>query len=226
MPIHAVIFDLDGTLLDTLEDIAVAFNRALRSEGLPAVSVGECRRRVGWGLRELVRRTVPEDPRDRDLHDRIMDQFVAAYRRYPAVHTRAYPGVQTLLTRLGNATIKTAVLSNKPDDLVQVVVREILGYHRFDCVLGARPDRPLKPDPASTREILRTLAVSPEECLFVGDSDVDIRTARNAGCVPVGVGWGFRDEDLLREAGAVHICYSTNEIRELLGLEEQREELG
>ncbi len=226
MSIHAVIFDLDGTLVDTLDDITGAINRALTRAGLPPISREQCRRRVGWGLRELARRSLPEDSRDPERLDAIAADFESAYRKDPVAESRPYAGIPALLDSIRDATIKTAVLSNKPDELVHAVVDALFGRNRFGYVLGGTSDHPRKPDPATTTMILDTLGVSAEKTLFVGDSEIDIATARNAGCIPVGVSWGYRDVELLRASGAAHICYSTEEIRELLGLQRQREDLG
>lgn len=236
MLVRAVIFDLDGTLLDTLDDITAALNVALHNNGFATVTSEQCRERVGWGLHELVRLSRPEDAgtndhsairpeRDNSLVHRLAEQVGDAYRRNPVEYTKPYPGIETLLTLIGDATIKTAVLSNKPDELVQVIVARTLGDHRFDVIRGGRPGTPAKPDPTSTREILDELGVNPGACMFIGDSDIDMETARNAGCMPVAVSWGFRDVALLQQAGARHVCYSTDNIRALLGLEKQREEL-
>ncbi|TVR67717.1 MAG: HAD family hydrolase [Spirochaetaceae bacterium] len=219
MLIQAVIFDLDGTLLDTIGDIQASLNHALLKAGLAPVSTEECRRRTGWGLAKLVSASVPEPVATPELTDGITRDFLAFYRENPAIHTVPYPGIETLLGLLRNATIKMAVLSNKPDALTRVVVEEVLRDHRFERVLGGRADLPHKPDPSSTWSILRDLGVEPEKTMFIGDSEVDMETARNAGCIPVGVSWGFREVNLLREAGAEHICYSADEIRRLLGLE-------
>lgn len=225
MPVRAVIFDLDGTLLDTLEDITEALNTTLRNAGYKPISTTQCRARIGWGMRELVRRALPDGTADEDGLDELAGRVGEQYRRNPVVHTRPYPGVHALLTDIRNATIKTAILSNKPDELVQVITERTLGDHRFESVRGRRPGTPHKPDPATTREILDLLGVAPGECLFVGDSAIDIHTARSAGCIPVGVAWGFRDVEELQDAGATHICYSTTEIRELLGLAREGENL-
>ncbi|SIQ47203.1 phosphoglycolate phosphatase [Alkalispirochaeta americana] len=219
----AVIFDLDGTLLDSLADIADALNRVLAHHGYAPLSIEQCRRRVGWGMRELVRRSL-EEGADDALIDRMTQAVEAEYQRRPVVKTAPYPGVPALIRDMRDATIKMAVLSNKPDPLVQVIVEQTLGRNWFGRVLGNRPGVAHKPNPQSTREILLSLEVQPEECLFVGDSEVDMETARSAGCVPVGVSWGFRDEKTLRQAGALQICHSVESLREFVGLQERRRE--
>lgn len=223
---QAVIFDLDGTLLDTLADIARAMNGALRDAGLPEATEDEVRRRVGWGLTRLVRESVPPDRRD----DEALVAAIAAgtrthYRREPVVYTTPYPGVPQLLEDLAAADVPMAVLSNKPDDLVQPIVHQLLEPilaardRRFVAVRGQREGEPRKPDPASTTEIVAGFGAPAGDVHFVGDSEVDMETARAAGCVPVGVAWGFRAPAEVHAAGAEFMCYSIVELREVLGLQ-------
>ncbi|POR03054.1 hypothetical protein AU468_05715 [Alkalispirochaeta sphaeroplastigenens] len=221
MTSRAVIFDLDGTLLDSLADIASALNAVLVHRGYSPLSIEQCRRHVGWGMRELVRRSLdaqigPGVPDD--LVDQVTTATEEQYRQRPVVQTRPYQGIPALLRDMRDATIKMALLSNKPDPLVQTIVEQTIGRNWFGRVLGNVPGVPHKPDPRAVREILLSLEVSPGECLFVGDSEVDMETARNAGCVPVGVSWGFRDEEVLGRAGASHICHDVEGLRALLGI--------
>jgi phosphoglycolate phosphatase len=154
------------------------------------------------------------------------------YWDHPVVETVPYPGVLDLLSELSRGEYRLAVLSNKPDELVRPIVEELLedvvrsanpDGAGFAAVLGRRDGEPHKPDPTTTRDILGELGVSPEDTFFVGDSEIDIQTAIAAGCVAVGVAWGFRDAEALSAAGAQHVCYSIEELRQVLGLEHKEE---
>lgn len=229
----AVIFDLDGTLLNTLADITAAMNHALEERGYSAATLEEVRTRVGWGLSTLVTRSLPDGHR----HDAALVEAVARetreyYRKHPVVETVPYPGVLDLVAELSRRGEQLAVLSNKPDELVQPIVQALLEPvartaspegRGFAAVLGRRDGEPHKPDPTSTHQILEQLGASPAETVFVGDSEIDIETATAAGCVAVGVAWGFRDAQALSAAGADHICYSMEELRQVLGLTQKEE---
>lgn len=200
---RAVIFDLDGTLLDTLSDIASAMNRVLARHAMPEHAVDAYRTMVGSGLRVLVARAVPDEARaDDSLVASMAGELREAYAADPVVRTKAYDGVDELLASLGGMGLPMAVLSNKADPLVQRIVRELFDVSIFRLVQGMRDDVPAKPDPTSALAIARALEVEPADVVYLGDSDVDVRTARNAGMVAVGAGWGFRGEAELVAAGA------------------------
>ncbi len=225
---QAILYDLDGTLVDTLQDIALAMNGVLAQNGFPEFPVEEYRSRVGWGVSVLVEKTVPPEAWDNGFdRETLTGQLVAAYRLNPVVHSRPYEGTIELVDALrargarqetGQPArrVRQAVLSNKSDELVQPIVQRLFGAGRFDLVRGALPDRPKKPDPDMTIEILGRLGVSPEECLFIGDSEVDMQTARRAGCIPVGVAWGFRNAQAVQNAGAEYMMYTVAELRKFL----------
>ena len=218
-----MIFDLDGTLLDTLADISLALNEALRHHGLPGTTVDDVRSRVGWGLEHLVSQSVPPELfTDEDLVFRIAETTRIYYRSRPVVHTMPYPGVEDLLRDLHRGEVPMMVLSNKPDDLVQPIVAQLLHF-RFAMIAGARPDVPRKPDPTTTVAAIEALQVRPKDVIFVGDSEIDIETARAAGCQAVAVAWGFRDATALRDAGAHQLCYSIDELRAAVGLTKKEE---
>ena len=185
-----------------MEDIAHAANRVLASRGLPTYEVNAYRRFVGDGVRVLIGRVLPEELRDDATVATCLEAFRADYRRNCSVATRAYPGVPDLLDTLASRGLKVAILSNKPDDLTQLCVRELLPRWRFDAVVGQRDGIPRKPDPAAALEISRSLELPPSVLLFVGDSPVDMETARAAGMLPVGALWGFRSREELVAAGA------------------------
>ena len=199
MSATAVLFDLDGTLLDTLADIALAMNTALAEAGFPSHPVDAYRRMVGSGMRELVRRAAPEAGVRADA---VVRRASALYGERPVVHTRPYRGIEDLLARLADCSVPVAILSNKPDDLTQTVVRTLLGSYRFALVRGLVDGAAPKPDPGSALEAAAALGVEPHNVVYLGDSDVDMHTATRAGMRAVGAGWGFRGAAELREAGA------------------------
>ncbi len=196
----AVVFDLDGTLIDSLEDIATSMNEALAAHDRPTHAIDAYRAFVGAGVGVLAERALGA------AAGSLREPVVAAFRqRYAArllATTRPYPGVAALLDGLVARGVQAAVLTNKPQAAAERLVRELLGGWPWAVVLGERPGVPRKPDPAGALEAARALGVAPAAALFVGDSDIDVRTARAAGMRAVGAAWGFRGADELRAAGA------------------------
>jgi len=212
-----VIFDLDGTLVNSLGDLAASMNAVLGSLGYPQHPTAPYRRFVGDGIAMLVRRALPPEVTDDALVERCIGLMRAEYARRQTDTTVPYPGIPALLATLAGQSRLTAVLSNKPDGPTRELVRALLAPHRFDAVRGARPDTPLKPDPAAALEIAAQLGVEQDRAAFVGDTNIDMQTARNAGMTAVGVTWGFRDADELRASGAHHIIDRPAELLERLG---------
>ena len=211
----AVIFDLDGTLLDTLEDLGDAVNRVLKQFGFPEHPVDAYRYFVGEGSAVLVERALPESVRHSDIYREVFDAFLADYNQSWKVKTRVYDGVPEMLDRLTDVGVSMSVLSNKPHPFTVECVRELLSKWRFISVLGLRPEVPRKPDPAGALETAQLLGVAPERILYLGDSGTDMKTAVAAGMFPVGALWGFRTRDeLLANGAAAVIPHPT----ELLGL--------
>ena len=213
---NAVIFDLDGTLVDSLDDLADAMNSVLESLGFPTHPRAPYRRFVGDGVVMLVRRAVPADIEDEGVIAEYVGMMREEYARRWLNKTRPYPGVLELLSALRHHGLKTAVLSNKPDPATRTIVSKLFADHPFDHVQGALPDTPLKPDPSSALEIATTLKLAPQRIVYVGDTNIDMRTGRGAGMFTVGVTWGFRDEDELRDSGAQRIIYHPLELIEVL----------
>ena len=217
MPYKAILFDLDGTLLDTLEDLGDAVNRVLSARGLPVHPIDAYRFFVGDGVAKLIERALPEDKRDAETVRSCLEAFRADYDRNWNVKTKPYDGIGAMLDELTARGLKRAILSNKPHEFTQLCVREFLSKWTFDAVIVQREKVPLKPDPAGALELALTLGISPAAFLYLGDTAVDIKTAIAAGMTPVGVLWGFRPEKELRESGAKILIEQPLEVLGLLG---------
>ena len=199
---RAVLFDLDGTLLDTLEDLADSMNAALQQLGFPPHPLAPYKYFVGDGVTNLVMRALPEAHREEATVAQAVGLMRSHYAEHWADKTRPYPGVPELLDALGARGVRMAVLSNKPDDSTKLCVAKLLPSWRFDAVIGASKAVPPKPDPTGVREVVARLGVPVEEFLYLGDTNTDMQTANAAGMFAVGALWGFRPAEELREAGA------------------------
>lgn len=200
MRFKAAVFDLDGTLADTLEDLADSMNAALEEFGFPRHGVDPYRYFVGRGMLNLARSAAPEGTDEAALAD-LRDNMVARYRSNWAVKTRPYSGIPELLPAMKKRGLRLAVLSNKPDVFTKLMVERFFPGV-FDSVAGARDDVPIKPDPAGALAIARDFGVDPAACLYLGDTNTDMKTGRAAGMFTIGVSWGFRPVRELEEAGA------------------------
>lgn len=205
MHYKAVIFDLDGTLLDTLEDLAAAGNRVLTAAGLPVHPVASYRYFVGEGLRVLIERIVPADRREPELLAGLAAAFSEDYGRNWHVRTRVYDGIPELLNGLQAKGMMLNVLSNKPHDFTLLCVRELLPGWQFRQVSGQQPDIARKPDPAGALRIAERIGLAPAEILYLGDTATDMRTAVAAGMHPLGALWGFRTAEELLANGAAAV---------------------
>lgn len=209
-----IIFDLDGTLIDTLGDLRSAANESLRLRGLPPRSREEIRQFIGNGVRKLMQRCLPEGSSDEEI-DAALADFKAYYAAHLCDTTVPYDGIPELLNELRRRGIKTGVLSNKIDFATQELVRYYFDG-KFDVAFGEHSGIPRKPDPTSCRMLMEQLGAKPEEVLYVGDSQVDMQTACNAGVTAVGVTWGFREREILIENGAQVLVDRADEILKLL----------
>lgn len=205
MTISAVIFDLDGTLLDTLEDLGTSVNRVLSGRGFGTHPLGAFRWFVGDGSRMLMTRALPEDQRSPQIIESCLAALLADYNQNWHHQTRPYDGIEALLgalTRLGKTL---SVVTNKPHRFTGRMVAHYFPNVVFQAVLGQQDGIAKKPDPIQALAAAQAMGVAPEACLFLGDSGVDMETARRAGMLGVGAAWGFRPVDELRDAGAKHI---------------------
>lgn len=210
--IRLCVFDLDGTLIHSLQDLADACNHALRGNGFAAHPVEDYRYFVGDGIRRLIERVLPENCRDELTIARIKQDFDSYYSAHCLDATRPYPGIPQMLRQLAAREVKIAVVSNKPDAFARAIVTQVFGTGVFCTVAGKREGYKVKPDPRALLEILEQQRVPHSECLYIGDSGVDIQTAQNAGVRSVGVCWGFRPVGELTNAGADYLLHKPEEL--------------
>ena len=214
MTYKLAIFDLDGTVLDTLEDLADSVNHALEENRLPTRSIDEVRRFIGNGARLLIERSVPHGT-EPELTDRVFEEYRTYYNTHSDIKTKPYDGIIEMLTRLREKGIRLAVLSNKPDPAVQVLCKQYFPG-LFDSVAGEKSGIPRKPSPDAVNAILDEFSLPHTDAVYIGDSDVDVETAKNAGIDCISVTWGFRDEALLLSAGAKCAVHSAAELEAVI----------
>lgn len=215
----AVIFDLDGTLLNSLEDLADACNAALTRAGYPPHALEAYRKFVGNGIETLIRRALPTEEADRMGRTKftaMVDDMRYSYGSAWNAKSAPYPGINDALKALAAQGKRLGVLSNKPHDWTVEIIRHYFPLVPFDDVRGAMPGVPHKPDPTAALDMAARWDLSPDECGFVGDSNVDIHTAVAAGMIPVGVTWGFRDREELLTAGAQYLVHTAPDLLELV----------
>lgn len=213
---RAVIFDLDGTLVDSVADIANAANSALKERGFAVRGIDEYRMFIGGGAEEMIRKALPGEASDSDVRVCLGD-FMDFYRESFAVHTDLYDGMAELLGSLCEQNIKLAVLSNKPQEMTSKIVRRLLSQWRFLEVVGHSEKTPRKPDPSGALDVCGRLCVPADETALVGDSGVDMKTAVAAGMIPVGALWGFRGRRDLVSGGARYIIERPAELLDIIG---------
>lgn len=216
--IKAVIFDFDGTIADTISAIREGLNLTMRQFGYPLHSDDAVRSFINRGARELVRRAMPQTLQsDETLLDRVFAKYDKDYEKTYLRTEQAYPGICDLIRDLhNNRGIRIGVLSNKQDRLLKDLCRQVLLPDTYDAAQGVMPGSPTKPHRDLSERIARSLGVSPEECVMIGDSDVDFLTAKNAGMQHIGVSWGYRDEAFLRAHGVSVIARDVAELSQLL----------
>ncbi len=218
MSYKAVLFDLDGTLLDTLDDLGDSMNAVLAAHGYPTHPIPSYAEFVGDGVVVLVRRCLPPDARENDA---IVNELVPLMRKEYSLRwkakTRPYDGIPELLDGLAARGVRMAVLSNKPHPATVEVVAHFFPGRKFDATLGARPGVPIKPDAGAALDVSRQLAIPPGEFLYLGDTNTDMQTARAAGMYAIGVLWGFRTAQELTSSGADRLVSDPREVLSLLG---------
>ncbi len=207
---ESAIFDLDGTIADTLTDLANSTNWALTQLGFPTHPVEKYRFMVGSGRRELCRRALPKDKEE--YTEKMMELMTEHYHKHFLDNTKLYPDIHNLLKALNQANIKLAVLSNKPHIFVELTIKNLCPDIKFDYIAGEIEGIPRKPDPTGALKIAQSFQIPPEKFIYVGDTAIDMQTAINAGMFPIGVTWGFRDRDELTSSGAKLIVETPMEI--------------
>ena len=216
MKYRAVLFDLDGTLLDTLQDIADSVNTALSHLGFTGHEIESYKYFVGDGRDILAVRVLPESHRDAATVNRLVSYIDHEYSKLWVENTRPYQGIPDLLSKLTSYDIKMAILSNKPHQFTEMMVCRLLSRWHFDVAVGALPSVPKKPDPTAALQIARQLDISPSKFLYLGDSDIDMKTATAASMYPIGALWGFRKADELLANGAKALIEFPSELLRLL----------
>lgn len=213
--IRAVIFDLDGTLADTIDDIGYSINQMLALHSFPLLDRNGHLGNINHGAVELVRRSLPANKQsDAELVALCLKEYESFYSVHHMCDTVLYDGIHAALSELSADGILLAVLSNKQDGYVKDIISALFGDIDFKAVCGMS-DLPAKPDPSSALKIAEKLCLKPDEIAFVGDSHVDMQTARNAGMYPIGVSWGYRSKQILLENGALTICETPSDISAL-----------
>jgi phosphoglycolate phosphatase len=215
MKYKGIIFDCDGTLVDTLGDISASMNLALKGKGYPVLPEEAYSDKVGWGIKRLAFLCLPEDVRSDELAAQVAADAAAFYAQSPLKYTMPYPGIVELIAQLKSKKLKLAVLTNKPDPVARLVIGGLFPAS-FDVIYGDIQGKPRKPDPACTWEILADLDLTTRDILMVGDSEVDIETAKASECFSVGVTWGYRSRKILESSGSRRIIDKHEELLSLL----------
>jgi phosphoglycolate phosphatase len=212
----ALLFDLDGTLLDTLKDLADAMNIALEKQGFPSHPVEAYNVFVGDGIRCEAERALPPENRDEETIEKCVAIARQEYDRCWAYNTKPYPDIPELLDEIVKLGLPMTILSNKPDDFVQVMVKKLLPKWEFQIVLGLKDSIPRKPDPGAAIEIASQLQIAAKDFLYLGDTNTDMQTADAAGMYAVGALWGFRGAEELLSNGAKKLVEKPEQVLELI----------
>lgn len=211
-----VVFDLDGTLCNTLSDLGNAVNASLESEGLPTHPLSAYNKLVGNGVNNLIKQALRDKSEDKELFKKVKAKFDTYYPNHLCDTTVAYDGMAELLSKLKSLGIKTAVHSNKPHAYVPEILSSLFPSHSFDIAWGKQECFERKPSPQALLEIINRLSIDKKDVLYVGDSDVDVFTAHNAGVKVCGVEWGFRGKEELQSCGADFIAKDAEELLSII----------
>lgn len=213
---QGIIFDLDGTLLNTLYDLSDSVNQALRKYRYAEHSSDEYKKMIGGGFYNLIERSLPEEARSGEIIEKVLDEFLSVYDKNYINRTVPYDGIQELVGQLAEKGIKLGVNSNKRTDYTQALIQKFFPETDFVAIFGNCKEYPKKPDPVAALEIASRMGLAPEKVVYIGDSKTDMLTGENAGMDTIGVTWGFRDEDELRKYNATKVVYNPREILEYI----------
>jgi phosphoglycolate phosphatase len=212
-----VIFDLDGTLLDSIADIAMATNKVLKDHNLPEHPLERYVEFIGNGARRIVQRALPAQLKsDEAFVDKILKAYKAAYKENIVVESKLFDGIPDLLKFLNKSGLPIAIFTNKPHDQTMLIADKLLRAFKFEVILGQKDENPKKPDPFGALWIVEQMGLKPSDVLFVGDSAVDVNTAKNASMQLVGVRWGYSEENELEDAGCETIVDTVSELKALI----------
>ena len=214
--IKAVLFDLDGTLANTLNDLGNAVNHTLSNYNYPTHPLESYKLKVGGGMKNLIHKSLPESERNEETEKKVLADFLEYYSEHFADETCLYDGIAELLSALKNKGMSLAVVTNKAQDMTDLVMKKLFSDNTFDYIIGKRDGIPTKPDPEPAFIAIDKLGVNSDECIFVGDSGVDMLTALNCGALPVGVLWGFRSAEELKKSGSRFLLNEPEELIKLI----------
>lgn len=215
--IKLCIFDLDGTVLDTIETIAYYGNYALQKNNIEPIAVCEYKYLAGNGIAKLIKNMLQfRNCFTEELYNKVFHDYDTAYNADATYKTSIFEGLKDVLDQMKDMGIKLAIVSNKPDYPTKKVVSSLYGEDYFTCVLGQREGKALKPDPTAVFDVISDLNVSKEDCIYIGDTSVDMKTGKNAGLFTIGVLWGFRDKKELLENGADMVIKKPSELYEFV----------
>lgn len=214
--IKAVLFDLDGTLANTLNDLGNAVNHTLSKYNYPTHPLESYKLKVGGGMKNLIHKSLPESEQNEETEQKVLTDFLDYYSEHFADETCLYDGIAELLSALKNKGMSLAVVTNKAQDMTDLVMKKLFSDNTFNYIIGKRDGIPTKPDPEPAFIAIDKLGVNSDECIFVGDSGVDMLTALNCGALPVGVLWGFRSAEELKKSGSRFLLHEPKELIKLI----------
>lgn len=216
MKYKGIIFDLDGTLMNSIEDLAESMNIVLNENGFPEHQIDRYEELIGNGIKNLVKKALPSEEFEKDEYLSYFNRMFDIYGNNCTNKTYAYSGIHEMLDKLASTKVKMAILSNKADHLTKKVVKTLLPDYNFISVSGLTDEGSRKPDPNKALKICKLMELLPEEVVFIGDSGVDMQTAKNAGMDSIGVSWGFRSVEELKETGAKYIIHHPSKLLDFM----------
>lgn len=217
--IKLVIFDLDGTLLNTLEDLANSCNYILEKNNFPTHPIDNYKNYIGGGMKNLIQKSTPKNATNPNIINKITEEFTSYYRTHSEIKTAPYPGIIELLYTLSSRNIKLAIASNKIDPATKALSKKYFTNIHFDSILGQRENTPTKPNPQIIYDTINQIGIiNKTDILYIGDTDTDMKTAANAGVTSIGVLWGFRTREELNKNGANYLAKEPKDIIHIIDM--------